>query len=61
VSKGQAAANRLQAMFSGDYVYAGRDCPMSHGGKRYTLSKHCVQCNIDRLMAKRLAKKYGQL
>ena len=53
MSKVQAAANRLQAMFSGDSVYVGRDCKQGHGGSRYTACKHCVQCNIDRLRVRR--------
>ena len=34
MTKVQAAANRLQAMLSGDYVYVGRDCKQLHGGMR---------------------------
>ena len=53
MTKHAAQSNRLQAMFSGDSVYIGRDCKHGHGGTRYTACKHCVQCNVDRLRAKR--------
>lgn len=53
MTKVQAAANRLQAMLSGDYVYVGRDCKQLHGGMRRTACKHCVQCDIDRLRVRR--------
>lgn len=50
-----AARLMERAQARGDIKYQGPDCLLKHGGVRYAQSGRCVECEADRLKARRLA------
>jgi hypothetical protein len=52
-SKHSAQSNRLKSALDGAVFYVGRPCHKGHSGVRYVATKHCRECIIDRLRARR--------
>jgi hypothetical protein len=45
--------DRWQAIQAGDSQYQGKSCKRGHDGRRYVLTRNCVQCEAERKRTER--------